>query len=109
MPRTADHIAATHTAAARLRAAGKPIWAHHISLVDIWKNEAMTFEARRDAVVARLRASGWLKDRDPEDQDDEVMEIVWHLGDAPDADEFDGWWDDLYDHADADRVWIALF
>jgi hypothetical protein len=65
----------------------------------------MTFEERRDAIVAVLRGSAWLKGYD---EFDWVPEIVDNLADASDADEFDGWWDELYDMADTDRVWIAI-
>lgn len=35
-----------------------------------------------------------------------VRSAVWRLGDADDADDFDCTWNEIYDLADFDRVWI---
>ncbi len=104
MPRTVDHIVETHRLAAERRAAGQPVWDRRINVADIWRNEALTFEQRRDAIVARLRTSAWLAGRNASDP---LVEAVDGLAAADDVDEFDGWWDEVYDHADYDRVWIA--
>lgn len=108
MPRTPEHIALTHQLAADLRSQGRPIWAEKVLLGDIWRNEDLTFEERRDAIVARLKTSRWFKNAD-EDESWGVHEIIaYHLAEAEDADRFDECWDELYDHADCDRVWIDL-
>jgi len=60
----------------------------------------LEFAARRDAIVARLRASTWLA------TDPTVAELVAELAHTRDEDEFDTIWDEIYDHADADRTWI---
>lgn len=103
MPRTIEHIVETHRIAAQRRAAGLPHWKHTIKLGDIWRNEDLGFEERRDRVVARLRRSPWLRDRD---EVDPLLEIVEHLAHAEDFDEFNDWWDEIYDAADIERVWI---
>ena len=85
-------------------AAGKPSWAHHISLEDVFHNDDLSFTEKRDAIVARIRASSWYKGYD---ETGDMSEIVEDLAAATDTDEFDAAWDELYDIADADRVWIA--
>lgn len=104
MPRTVDHIVETHQLAQQRRAAGRPVWDRRVSLADVFHNEDMTFEARRDAIVARIRASAWFKSYG---SGDELHLFVEELADAADGDEFDGPWDCIYDIADIDRVWIA--
>lgn len=67
---------------------------------DVFHNEALTFEQRRDYIVARLRSSAWHRDSEA------VQEFTDELADSENGDEFDGPWDGLYDEADLDRVWI---
>lgn len=83
------------------------VWAETISLRDVFHNDDLTFEERRDTIVRRLRASRWIRQRDT-DGFDELGEIVDNLADADTVREFDGWWAELYDHADRDRIWIAV-
>jgi hypothetical protein len=106
MPDTADHRAEMFSLAHQRRAAGLPLWERTVNLREVFHNEEMTFEQRRDAIVRILRASPWLAGRG---EFDALVEIVDLLADACDAEEFDGWWSELYDHADYDRVWIATF
>lgn len=109
MPRTPDHLVAVHQLAAERRKAGKPVWAETVDLSHVFHDEALTFEQRRDAIVARLKASRWFKNADPH-RFDGVYEIINdHLAYAENQDEFNGWWDELYDHADYDRVWFKTF
>jgi hypothetical protein len=100
MPRTIDHIVETYRIAQARRKAGLPAWAHQIDVSDIFHNEALTFEQRRDRIVARLQASAWCRNSEA------VQELTDELADSENGDEFDGPWDDLYDEADYDRVWI---
>ena len=105
MPRTADHIVHAHKIARQRVAEGKPVWAHRIDLSDAFHNDTLTFEERRDAIAKRLKASPWYKDADVAEFDG-VHDVVNEIGHAEDAEEFDGWWDELYDLADIDRVHI---
>lgn len=107
MPRTIEHIVETHQIARERVAAGLPVWDRRINVSDVWRDENLTFEQRRDAIVARLNASPWIKNRD-QSGFDQLGDIVYNLSTADDVEEFDGWWDELYDHADYDRVWIAI-
>lgn len=104
MPRTVEGIVEAHLAAAELRKAGKPIWSKRINLADVFHNEDLTFIQRRDAIVARIRRSGWLAQYD---EYDELTQVVEELSEAENTDEFDGPWDVIYDYADIDRVWIS--
>jgi hypothetical protein len=103
MPDTVEHRVEMHQLARQRVAAGLPVWDRKINLADVFHNEAMSFIEIRDAVARRLRASTWLKDRD---EFDELVEAVDNLAEAEDAQGFDEWWSVVYDHADADRMWI---
>ena len=103
MPRTVDHIVHTHQAARARVAEGKPVWDRRIDLSDVFHNDRMTFEERRDAIVRRLKANPWYTTAD-QIEFDGVYDVVNELGDAANTEEFDGWWDELYDLADTDRV-----
>ncbi len=100
MQHSLDSLAAAHRAAAVRRAAGRPIWDRKIRLGDVFHNGAMTFAERRDAIVDRLRRSGW------PGQNDNIAALLVDLAEAQDAEKFDPIWDEVYDEADLDRVWI---
>ena len=104
MPSTPDHKVAMHQLATTRRAVGKPIWDRKIQLGDVFHNEGMTFEQRRDAIATRLRGSKWYEGSD---EYAEIRTLVDDLTDALDADQFDAVWDAIYDEADYDRVWIG--
>ncbi len=104
MSRTADHLVEVHEVARARVAAGLPVWDRRLDVAGVFHTDALTFEQRRDAVARAVRASGWLDGRD---MFDALVLAVEGLEQAEDADEFDGWWDEVYDHADYDRVWIV--
>jgi hypothetical protein len=80
-----------------------PIWLDKINLADVFHNEEMSFEQRRDVIVQRIRRSGW------PDRNSSVYDLIDELADCETGNEFDGPWSLIYDEADADRVWIATF
>ncbi len=100
-----EYRAALHSLVEERRQAGQPVWAKTIRLGTVWKNPDLTFEQRRDAIVRRLRASGWLEHSD---FDDELGAVIDELAGSADPDAFDSTWNDLYILADWDRVWIDL-
>ena len=104
MPQTVEHKVEMARIARKRIAAGKPVWDRKINLSGVFHNTDMSFEERRDAIVRILRASTWIKGLD---EFDNAMEALDGLADAEDTEEFDGWFDELYDCADADRVWIT--
>ena len=101
--RIVDHIVETHQIAAARRQAGKPIWAHRVDVSNVFRAEDLTFVERRDAIVSRLRVTAWVK---AADEFDELTQLVDELAYAEDPERFDVVWDDIYDLADYDRVWI---
>lgn len=78
------------------------IWLLTVDLSDVFHNKELSFEFRRDEIVKRVRASVWITGGYASLED-----ILDNLADAQDAVEFDAWWDELYELADRDRVWIA--
>lgn len=78
-------------------------WLLTIDLKDVFHNEDLPFEQKRDEIVRRIRATGWHGDHPW------LEEIVDNLAESEDENDFDSWWDELYDVADIDRVWIATF
>jgi len=81
-------------------------WQETINLVDVFHNDDMAFEDRRDIIVRRLLDSRWLTNPNRRMGIDFV---VTNLGQSEDYTEFNEWWNELYDYADSDLVWIATF
>jgi hypothetical protein len=106
MPNTAEHRAEMYALAQTRRKAGKPSWAHKVNLADVFHNDDLTFEQKRDMIVRRIRATAWFKSYA---EGDELPMFVEELADAADPSGFDPAWDCIYDIADADRVWIGTF
>jgi len=104
MPNTVEHKVEMHRLARERIAAGKPSWAHKINLRDVFHNDDLTFEQKRDAIVARIRATTWFKQYD---EFDDLPQFVEELADAEDKYAFNDVLGEIYDIADADRVWIA--
>lgn len=101
-PRSIENIMASHDAAQTRRQQGRPIWDVTLYLGDVFHNEDLTFEEKRDEIVQRIQNSGWLEATDS----DTFAELVEELGDTDDVEEFDQVWDLIYDQANLDRVWI---
>jgi hypothetical protein len=85
-----------------------PTWQKKVLLGDVFRNEDMTFEQRRDVIVHRLRGSGWIRMIGGVDsfKGMNLDELFEQLGEAPEPDDFDIVWDEIYNQADWDRVWI---
>ncbi len=77
-----------------------PHWAKTIRLGDVFHNDNLTFEQRRDRIVRKIRRSGW------PDDNPHVARLVDELAEADGVNYFDGVWTAIYDEANADRVWI---
>src|SRR6185437_5657125 len=101
---TPSHRADMHRLATERRAAGLPVWDRHVELSAVFHNEEMSFERRRDEIVRILRASGWLTGRG---EFDELVMLVDDLAECPTIRDFDVTWDQIYDVADDERVWIG--
>lgn len=83
-----------------------PSWNITVKLKDVWRNDGLSFEKRVEAIVERIKASGW---RDLTPYPDLFDDLVHNLGEASDPGEFDYWFAEFYDLADSDRVWIETF
>ena len=81
-------------------------WKHQLKLGDVFHNDDMTFDARRDAIVARIRATGWYKRTVAGEDGYELTDIVDDLADTKGADTFDEIWSNFYDWCDENRVWV---
>lgn len=75
-------------------------WKYTLRLGDLFHNDALTFEEKRDRMVARMKAQPWWNKFDDE---------TWlghDLATAADVDEWDEYWDLFYDWADTERIWV---
>jgi hypothetical protein len=81
------------------------IWNHKLQLGDVFHNEALTIEQKRNEIVHRIKVSNFYD----EENDGELWEIVDELSGVQDVDEFDAVWDRFYDWADYARVWVETF
>jgi hypothetical protein len=119
MPRTIEGIVQAHRDARALRAAGKPIWSNRIQLKDLLSDDVSPESLARTAtgIAARIRAAlpEAVFDVTSDDYDQFMDEIVDDLecwsaeGNAAvkeAQDILDGRLDEIYDWADANRVWI---
>lgn len=80
-----------------------PHWNETIHLGDVFHNDDLTFEQKRDVIVQRIRASRWFRNAG---EDSFLAQLVDELGSAESANEFDAPWSLIYDAADIDRTWI---
>jgi hypothetical protein len=103
--RTVEGIVAAHVAATERRRQGRPIWGEKLRLGDVFHNDDLSFIERRDAIVTRIKATRWYRDADPHEFDG-LHDVVENLATEESPDDFDYWWDELYDLADVARVWI---
>lgn len=105
MPRTIESLVNHHTESARRRAAGLPVWDHHINIKHLLTDDDSEANARRvgHALHTILTRSTWIKNT----TDTGLEEAVERLNDADDADDLNYWLDVVYDYADRDRVWLG--
>lgn len=76
-------------------------WRVQIELGDIFHDDDIPFPEKRDEIVKRVREGCKAFTTY------ELEEILDSLADCEDEDDFDTYWDDLYDWADENRVWIG--
>lgn len=78
-------------------------WFLTVELGEYWQDEDLPFKDKRDAIVTRLRCSNWRKLTPYPGHFDELLNA---LGATADADAFDAAFNELYDLADSDGIWI---
>jgi hypothetical protein len=76
-------------------------WRKEVRLKDVFHDDEMAFEEKRDVIVRRLKKAFL--------GNEEAEEVISDLSYADDVEEFDDIWDVLYDIADRERVWISTF
>lgn len=82
-------------------------WLIKIDVKDVWSGFQETgLEASVKEIVARIKKSGW---RELTPYPDTFDQLLADLEASTCLDELNGWWDELYDLADSDRVWIETF
>lgn len=79
------------------------VWLEEVDLSDFFHNDELSFEGKRDLIVERLRESEWAQVYG----EDSLLGIAINgMADAIEVGDFDYYWDDVYNVADRDRVWI---
>lgn len=113
MPRTIESIVENHQVAQERRKAGKPVWDRRLHIKHLLNDDDSDENAQEVGrqIAAILRTSSWLKaDKENHGErlgDPEVQMAMEEFEDIADIDHFNAVLDNLYDLADADRVWIA--
>ena len=107
MPDTADHRAAMYELAESRKRRGWPVWILTLNVKDVFDDDEMGLEEKRDIIVSRIRASRWPLLHSVEEGDYSLDELLDELSGVDDEPYFDQVWSALYDLADYDRVWIA--
>ena len=117
MPRTIEGIVESHRAASELRRQGKPIWKYEVKVKDLLgdddSNERAVEIAKELAKRMRTALPDKLLNVQDDDYDDEITSIIedletFNLEMSTDiCSIFNERLDEIYDWADANRVWIG--
>lgn len=128
MPRTVESIVENHKAAAALRAAGKPVWSRSINIKSILSedqgNESPEHVAKVANSIAKLirsRLPATMLDWKSDECDFDFLDAIESMEEctvkslAEDkangveaVEMLNGWLDQIYDWADANRVWLGI-
>lgn len=79
-------------------------WKEQIDLHEPLTNDGLSFTERRDTIVARIKASCWFAN-----DDGDLSILLEDIAATENEDDFNDVWDDIYDLADTDRVWLNSF
>jgi hypothetical protein len=80
------------------------VWKWTLDLEDVFHNEEMTYEQRRDEIVRRIKAGAWYVE-----DDFDLVDLTDQLEFAEEQDHFNDYWNDFYNWADDARLWIKTF
>lgn len=80
-----------------------PVWNVTIKLADVFHSPHYTDEEKAQVIAERLKTSQWRYWSEDASEFDRLVEL---LEKAESKAEFNEAWDELYDLADIDRVWI---
>lgn len=93
------------------------IWRHQIRLGDIWNNDDLTLEQKRDRIVERVECETWYQEAvanptarpDGLDYSDyEIESIIYDLKHSEGEDGFNSIWHEFYDYCDEHRIWVDI-
>lgn len=87
-------------------------WKLHIDISNIWDKypDEIDFEEFKSSIISELNTYiDQINEIFGEDEAIEYENIVNDLNDTEDEDEFNYAWQNLYDWADANLVWIETF
>lgn len=83
------------------------VWHITVDVSDLWsKFEELGLEEAARQVAARIRESGW---RGITPYPNYFDDLVAYLEKPDNLGDFNARWDELYDLADSDRVWLNTF
>lgn len=77
------------------------MWKYTLGIADIFYDEEIPFEVKRDEITRRIRNSRFFSGDDLV-----LLDIVERLEESLDEDEFDSSWGLFYDYADYHRIWV---
>lgn len=78
------------------------VWASKLDLMGVFHNDGLSFAEMKEIITNRIVAASWY--------DVDVLGlIVFDLQFALDEDEFNSAWDQFYDWADENSVWVETW
>lgn len=87
-------------------------WIYTFDVSDLWRNDDLDIVEKGREIAARLRARPWFAKVDADvwgGLDEVATALESDLTDLPEGEaiaEFNGWWDQLYDIADRESIWV---
>jgi len=78
------------------------VWKSKLSLGDVFNNDSLSFAEKKESITDRIVAASWY-------DSDDLGFIVFDLQFALDEEEFDSAWDQFYDWADENSVWVSTW
>lgn len=82
-------------------------WKHKVRTGDVFANDELSFEERRDELVRRLRMSPAAIDGI---NGEELVALLEEAAETKTTDDFDSVWDDIYDLCDGGQwLWLEPF
>jgi hypothetical protein len=79
-----------------------PQWNQKIKLGDVWSNDDLSWEEKRDAIIPRLR-------RLSDDEFGGLEALLDELAGTDTVEYFDEVWGAIYDYGDDYRIWIDVW
>lgn len=84
-----------------------PHWNISINVKDEWEHfQERGYAKSRDLIVEKIKKSRW---RDISASQIRLDDLIEELEESLNVHEFNSIWNELYDLADLDRVWLATF